>query len=186
MAVCPTTSNSLLAIPGIKEGQVNVVDIGPTQRAPAMIAAHKHRLACMALSYNGELLATASEVGTRFCVFTTTQPPQLVAELRRSVMFKASIGSLRFNHNASLLLASSEHTIHVYSLSDPEKNTSSDFFFPFLQSKSDYGVMKFTTQLPSLCVFGGDRRSIVAISPDLTFHEVRMVEGKLLRKTACI
>eukprot|EP00051_Salpingoeca_urceolata_P015938 m.208967 g.208967 ORF g.208967 m.208967 type:complete len:415 (-) comp18543_c1_seq2:62-1306(-) len=173
LAVCPSSSNPVVAMPGRQTGHVHVVDVGSeTGRAPQMLKAHEHGLACVALSYTGRLLATASDIGTRICVFDTATKQKL-HEFRRG-SFAANVLCIRFNHDASLLCASSEHTIHLFSLKNPERNRPSTLGLvgEYLPSfKAGRSMFKFNTKCPSLCAFGTDRQSVVAVCSNATFHQ---------------
>ena len=68
-ALCPSTTNTVLACPGLQRGHVRVelYDI----RKTTLIPAHETDLACIALSLDGMRLATASDKGTLVRVFDT-------------------------------------------------------------------------------------------------------------------
>ena len=114
-ALCPSSTNTVLACPGLQRGHVRVelYDI----RKTTLIPAHETDLACIALSLDGMLLATASDRGTLVRIFDT-QTGQLQQELRRGAD-RAVVYSLAFNAAASFLACSSDKgTIHVFSIGD--------------------------------------------------------------------
>jgi WD40 repeat protein len=79
-ALSPTQGNTVLACPGLNKGQVRVelYDVGATK----FISAHDGDLAFLALSLDGDRLATASEKGTLVRVYDTSKAT-LLHEFRR-------------------------------------------------------------------------------------------------------
>jgi WD40 repeat protein len=74
------SSHFVLACPGLCKGEVRVEQLRPRSlekkkmmmnRDTTMIAAHDSQLACIALSVDGRLLATASSKGTLIRIFST-------------------------------------------------------------------------------------------------------------------
>jgi len=86
--------------------------------------AHDSSIEVMALTNDGRILVTASEVGTIFRLFfTSPQGDQQVGthfqELRRG-MKNANICSLSFDKLGMWLAASSDHgTIHIFGVENP-------------------------------------------------------------------
>lgn len=110
-AVCPSSTSSVLASPGLQKGHVRVelYDI----RKTTLIPAHDSDLACLSLNASGTRLATASEKGTLIRVYDTSSGDQL-QELRRGAD-KARIYSISFNAPSTLVACSSDKgTIHVF------------------------------------------------------------------------
>ena len=93
----------VLAVPGAKPGHVHV-ELYST-KSVTKIEAHESALACIALSADGSLLATASEKGTLVRVWSTATGAQL-KELRRGVN-RAGIHSLAFAPSNSMLCVAS-------------------------------------------------------------------------------
>eukprot|EP00004_Rigifila_ramosa_P001386 TRINITY_DN1132_c0_g1_i2.p1 TRINITY_DN1132_c0_g1~~TRINITY_DN1132_c0_g1_i2.p1 ORF type:complete len:370 (-),score=90.66 TRINITY_DN1132_c0_g1_i2:94-1203(-) len=112
-ALCPNSTHSVLACPGLQRGYVHVelYDLKKT----TIIPAHDTALSCLNLNLDGTRIGTASEKGTLIRVFDT-QSGQLLQELRRG-SDRAEIYCISFNHNAQWLCVSSDKgTIHVFSL----------------------------------------------------------------------
>jgi WD40 repeat protein len=116
-ALCPNSSNSVLACPGLQKGHVRVelFDVKKT----TLISAHEGALSCLSLNLDGTRLATASEKGTLIRIWDTANG-ELLQELRRGAD-RAEIYSISFNFNACWLAVSSDKgTIHVFSLVGPD------------------------------------------------------------------
>ena len=125
--LCPDADNSLLVFPGPNRGQLQLADLADPKKAPQIIAAHEAALACIALSANGRLVATASEKGTLIRVFDAATGKKL-HELRRGTE-RARVRSIAFNANATLLCVSSDRaTVHIFRLApaSPDAKLSGD------------------------------------------------------------
>ncbi|KAL2812386.1 WD40-repeat-containing domain protein [Aspergillus granulosus] len=103
----------LLAFPGRSPGQVQLVELETGN--VSIIPAHSTPLRAMALSPDGEVLATASEAGTLVRIFATSNCAKM-AELRRGVDH-AVIFSLAISpSNDFLAVTSDKSTLHVFDL----------------------------------------------------------------------
>jgi len=121
--ISPTTETTVMACPGLNVGQVRVelFDLGTTK----FIAAHETALACLALSADGRLLATASEKGTLIRVFDTFKAT-LLHEFRRG-SDRAKVYSLAFSPRNNLLgVTSDKGTVHVFRIPDAASAASSN------------------------------------------------------------
>ncbi|DBA03638.1 TPA: hypothetical protein N0F65_006817 [Lagenidium giganteum] len=113
-ALCPSTSNTVLACPGVSRGTVRIelYDL----RKTTLITAHEAELSQICLNLEGTRLATSSDKGTLIRVFDT-QSGQILQELRRGAD-RAEIYSICFSPNTQLLACSSDKgTVHVFALS---------------------------------------------------------------------
>lgn len=78
------------------------------------INAHTSAVSCLAFSHSGDRLATSSQKGTVFRVFSCPDGQKLF-EFRRGLKTYANISSLSFNFDSSYLLATSDKsTVHVF------------------------------------------------------------------------
>ncbi|KAJ8472079.1 hypothetical protein OPV22_026422 [Ensete ventricosum] len=107
-------SNTLvLTCPGIRRGEVRVEHL--CLKMKKFISAHDSQIACMTLSLNGLLLATASTKGTLIRIFNANDGTRL-QEVRRG-LDRADVYSISFSPNAQWLAVSSDKgTVHVFSL----------------------------------------------------------------------
>ncbi|CAI6005216.1 unnamed protein product [Closterium sp. NIES-64] len=111
--VSQSPNSFVMACPGKHRQQIRIELFD--QRRTHFIAAHDSEPACIALSLDGQRLATASSKGTLIRVFNTADGSKL-HELRRGVE-RADIYSLVFSPKAPFLVAASDRgTIHVFSL----------------------------------------------------------------------
>ncbi|MCJ1466832.1 Phosphatidylinositol 3,5-bisphosphate-binding protein [Pseudocyphellaria aurata] len=105
--------SKVVAFPGRTPGQVQMVEIGTGN--VSIIPAHSSPLRAMNLSPDGEILATASEMGTLVRIFSTRNCARM-GELRRGVD-QAAIFSIAISPNSSLLAVSSDKaTLHIFDL----------------------------------------------------------------------
>ncbi|KAL0452629.1 UNVERIFIED_CONTAM: Autophagy-related protein 18d [Sesamum latifolium] len=106
-------NTSVLACPGLRRGQVRVEHFGLNMTK--IINAHDSKIACMTLTMDGLLLATASVRGTLIRIFNTMDGTQL-QEVRRGAD-KADIYSIALSPNVQWLAVSSDKgTVHIFSL----------------------------------------------------------------------
>lgn len=117
--LCTLSLSSHLAYPiSTTAGELQVFDAG-NLTSRLKIKAHDSPLSAMNFSFNGTLLATASEKGTVIRVFCVKNG-QKVHEFRRGLKRHVSIGSLNFSICASYVVASSNtETVHIFRI-DPK------------------------------------------------------------------
>jgi len=131
--ICAVTDNkinniqptSIMAFLGKNIGEVFILNIHTIGSVPTTtvttIKAHQTEIVCIALSRDGGLISTASEKGTLIRVFNA-MTGDLVYEFRRGTLM-ATVNNLVFNHDATLLCATSEKgTIHIYKLTPDNQN----------------------------------------------------------------
>ncbi|EWC48108.1 hypothetical protein DRE_02687 [Drechslerella stenobrocha 248] len=100
-----------VAFPGRTIGQVNLFDLQTSNNT--IVPAHTSSIMALALSPNGELLATASENGTLIRIFSTASSGT-VTELRRGID-KALIYSMAFSPSSTRLAVTSDKgTLHIF------------------------------------------------------------------------
>ncbi|CAI9102172.1 OLC1v1000397C4 [Oldenlandia corymbosa var. corymbosa] len=103
----------VLACPGLQKGQVRVEYYASKRNR--FIAAHDSRVTSLALTNDGQLLATSSSKGTLVRVFNAMDG-SLLQEVRRGAD-RAEIYSLAFSSPAQWLAVSSDKgTVHVFRL----------------------------------------------------------------------
>merc|ERR1712048_1060263 len=165
------------------------------------MGAHEGSLGCFALSFDGKLLATASEKGTLIRIWDTSTGKQ-VQELRRGADH-AEIQSLCFSPKTSSYLAvsSDKGTIHIFKIrkdgnikkdknkkndnneskmdndnNKKEKNpTSSLGLFKSVLPRyfsSEWSLAQFRVpDVRTIVAFGSDETTIVVVSSDGTFYK---------------
>ncbi|KAG7291414.1 hypothetical protein NEMBOFW57_001433 [Staphylotrichum longicolle] len=102
-----------IAFPGRTTGHVQLVEIATGN--VSIIPAHTSAVKAVQLSPDGEMLATASEMGTLIRVFSTSNCARLV-ELRRGID-PATIFSLAFNPSGTMLACTSDKsTLHIFDI----------------------------------------------------------------------
>ncbi|XP_025013411.1 autophagy-related protein 18d isoform X3 [Ricinus communis] len=107
------SNTSVLACPGLHRGQVRIEHFG--LNVMKLINAHDSHLACITLTMDGLLLATASIRGTLIRIFNTMDGTRL-QEVRRGVD-RADIYGIALSTNVQWLAVSSDKgTVHIFSL----------------------------------------------------------------------
>ena len=181
---------TLLAYPDKKKGQVRIKNY--EKSSVFYIKAHENNIAYIVLSFDGTLLATASEQGTLIRIFNT-ENGNLLQEVRRG-KDKAQIKYICFEPNFKFLAASSNKgTIHIWSLSNTlkslSKNTNDDTskienktsglkWLPnflggeFFNSEWSFSQVRITDQR-SICSFGKDN-TIIIVSTDGKYYKAKI------------
>ena len=168
---------TILAYPDKSKGHIRVKNYESNDVFP--IQAHENHIAYITVSYNGDLLASASEQGTLVRIFST-EKGDLLQEVRRG-KDKANIKYICFDNNLKFIAASSNKgTIHIWTLSHinknekkedgdmivPENKTSGLKWLPkflggdFFNSEWSFAQVRITNQ-SSICCFGPDNTIIV-------------------------
>ncbi|CAH2074054.1 unnamed protein product [Thlaspi arvense] len=111
--VSQVEAKAVLACPGRHQGQVQVHDL--RRNTVKYIKAHDSHIACMSLTLDGSLLATASTKGTLIRIFNALDGT-LLQEFRRGIV-RAEIYSVAISTNHKWVAVSSEKgTLHVFRL----------------------------------------------------------------------
>jgi WD40 repeat protein len=164
---------TIVAVPGDVVGRVFVRHVNsPVAKSGVQsFQAHENAVAAMAISWDGDKLATVSERGTIVRVWDT-KTLALIKELRRGIE-PAVITSLSFNRDATqLLVLSSKGTLHVFSLADKNKRSSFVYFSNYLPQyfSSEWSEISF-----QVCgSAGADLRCKAAFGQDNTIYVVSL------------
>ncbi|XP_015891871.1 autophagy-related protein 18a isoform X2 [Ziziphus jujuba] len=166
-AVSYLSGSMVLVCPGLLKGQVRVEHCSANRTK--FIMAHDSRIACLALTSDGQLLATASSKGTLIRVFNTVDGTPL-REVRRGAD-RAEIHSLAFSSTAQWLAVSSDKgTVHIFSVkanAESSENAKS-------QSPSSYKLAT-TSSSSSLSFFRGVLPKY--FNSEWSVAQFRLVEG---------
>ncbi|KAI9182572.1 hypothetical protein LWI28_026740 [Acer negundo] len=189
-AVSQGSGSLVLVCPGLQKGQVRVEHYA--SKRTKFIMAHDSRIACFALTQDGQLLATSSSKGTLIRLFNTLDGT-LLQEVRRGAD-RAEIYSLAFSSNAQWLAVSSDKgTVHVFNLkvnsgspridksrsaSDPGAVTSPTSSLSFIRGvlpkyfSSEWSVAQFrlVEASPYIVAFGHQKNTVVILGMDGSFY----------------
>ena len=108
-------SNAIFAYPSLQKGKIQIKN--DKNNNDIIINAHEKNIAIIKLTFNGNLMASATEMGTIIRIFDTKNG-NLIKELRRGKE-KTLIKDICFDENDVLMAASSSRgTVHIWSISD--------------------------------------------------------------------
>ena len=189
-------NQTVLAYPDKKKGNVRIKNY--EKSIVFSIKAHDNNIAYIASSFDGSLIATASDVGTLIRIFSS-ENGNLLQELRRG-KDKADIKYICFEPNYKFIAASSNKgTIHIWSLGKtlkalnkiPENNenegvenkTSILKGLPnflggeFFKSEWSFAQVRLTDHR-SICCFGAEN-NIIVVSTEGKYYkaEIDMEKG---------
>ena len=182
---------TLLAYPDKKKGQVRIKNY--EKSSVFYINAHENNIAYIVLSFDGSLLATASEKGTLIRIFNT-ENGNLLQEVRRGID-KADIKYICFEPSYKFIAASSNKgTIHIWSLANTLKSlnktseddssnkidnkTSGLKWLPnflggeFFSSEWSFAQVRITDPR-SICCFGADN-TIIIVSTEGKYYKAQI------------
>ncbi|KAK8711534.1 hypothetical protein V6N13_146815 [Hibiscus sabdariffa] len=187
-AVSQGAGSLVLVCPGLQKGQVRVEHYA--SKRTKFIMAHDSRIACFALSQDGQLLATTSTKGTLVRIYNTVDG-SLLQEVRRGAD-RAEIYSLAFSSNAQWLAVSSDKgTVHVFSLkinggspgivrthnaSEPATSPHSSLSFikgvlpKYFSSEWSVAQFRLVEGCQYIVAFGHQKNTVVILGIDGSFY----------------
>jgi WD40 repeat protein len=202
VALSAANDQTVLACPGLHCGQVRVelYDVRRTK----FIQAHTTALACLSLSVDGKLLATASDRGTLIRIFSSADGSKL-QELRRGAD-PARIYSIAFSRGEQpqfVAVSSDKHTVHVFNLdpkrtahipsldapengaSSPAKNPVSALSFvssilpvPYFASERSFAQYHLPEEVKAIVGFGAEHTSLVIVTASGNYYTVTFDPAK--------
>ncbi|GAU96607.1 hypothetical protein RvY_08033 [Ramazzottius varieornatus] len=172
-----TSDRQIMAFPGVKCGTLQIKNFSSPDATQAPIKAHQTDLACIAVSQNGNICATASTKGTLIRVFDTLKRTLLV-ELRRG-MDTARLYSINFSLDSEYLCVSSDKgTVHIFAVKDTVLNKRSKIpkLGMFSQyADSQWGLASFTVpaEVPCISAFTSQQnaQSVIAVCVDGKYYK---------------
>lgn len=166
VAVSYDPSQTILAYPDKKKGGVRIKNY--EKSIVFSVKAHDNNIAQITLTFDGSLLATASDQGTLIRIFST-ENGNLLQEVRRG-KDKADIKYICFEPNYKFIAATSNKgTIHIWSLSKTVRE-----FNKVPEGESDKNIENKTSILKGLPKFlGGDY-----FNSDFSFAQVRISDQR--------
>jgi len=188
-SLSPSCDNSVLAMPGTRVGQLQLVDLQSADSPPLEIPAHDSALSIIQLNVQGTKVATASTKGTLIRVFDTASG-SILTELRRGSQ-PANIFCVNFNSDSSLLCVASDHgTVHIFSTGQGTKNkqlqsslASVSFLPKYFSSEWSFSKIEIPGGTRCICAFGQDN-SVVAICADGSYYRFVFTSNGEVKKDA--
>ena len=180
-------NQTILAYPDKTKGCVRIKNF--EKASVFSVQAHENNIAYICISYDGNLMATASEQGTLIRIFQTETGAQL-QELRRG-KDKADIKHICFSPDYKFLAASSNKgTIHIWSLTETfkklnksmeneiENKTSGFKWLPsflggnFFSSEWSFAQVRITDHR-SICCFGSEN-TVIIVSTNGKYYKAQI------------
>ncbi|XP_047939791.1 autophagy-related protein 18d-like isoform X3 [Salvia hispanica] len=175
-------NTSVLACPGLQRGQVRVEHFGLNRTT--LINAHDSKIACLTLTMDGLLLATASLRGTLIRIFNTLDGTRL-QEVRRGVD-RADIYNIALSPNVQWLAVSSDKGPISYNQSSSNAleplitrstsaNPSSSFSFlkgvlpKYFSSEWSFAQFHFPGVTQFITTFGS-QNTVIVVGLDGSFY----------------
>jgi len=175
-------NNTIIAYPDKKKGKIKIKNY--EKETNIVIDAHEKTIGIILLTTSGDLMASATEMGTIIRIFETSNG-NLVQEVRRGKE-KAQIRSICFDQNNRLIAASSSRgTVHIWSLSTAIKNLKKQFN-DNEEDKNEFGEKQEEEEVKNI----ENKRSIFNVLPNIlggeffnsewSFAQVRIKEPKTI------
>ena len=163
---------------GAAAGASAAAGVGVPARELVVVPAHNGALACVALSEDGALAATASDKGTLVRVWDT-ESGRLVKELRRGAD-SAHVWAMCFSRDKTLLaVSSSRGTCHIFGVSGVANKQSS------LWSLRGVLPAYFGSEWSSMQVSVPAERSVMSFSDDRCSLYMVFLDGTYRRIELC-
>ena len=167
------SKNKLIIVyPSNEEGKGQLTIKHCYSRKHIYLNPHNNKVTYISLSFDGLLLATASEDGKKIRIFNT-ETGEYLEELHRGKE-KAEIKYISFNPNNQFIAVSSEKgTIHIWSLAESIKKIKESIKFLGFEEKAnnisnDYGTFSITGKEWSFAQVRLNEQSIFHFSDENT------------------
>ncbi|CAN1311471.1 Autophagy-related protein 18d [Linum perenne] len=183
-------NTSVLALPGLYRGQVRIEHFG--LNLVKLVNAHDNHIACLTLTMDGLLLATASTKGTLIRIFNTMDGTRL-QEVRRGVN-GAEIYGIALSPDVQWLAVSSDKgTVHIFSLRvrqnsstsvtalispSTSANQSSSLSFmrgvlpKYFSSEWSFAQFRLPEETHFIAAFGS-QNTVIVVGVDASFYRCR-------------
>ena len=175
--------NTIIAYPDKKKGRIKIKNY--EKKNNITIDAHEKTIGNIVLTINGDLMASATEMGTIIRIFET-ENGDLVQEIRRGKE-KAQIRCICFETNYKFIAASSTRgTVHIWSLSTAMKNLKKRNVENDDDNKNEFGEKQEDEEAKNI----ENKRSFLNVLPNIlggdffnsewSFAQVRIKEQKTI------
>ena len=173
--------NTIIAYPDRKKGRIKIKNY--EKKNNITIDAHEKTIGNIVLTTNGDLMASATEMGTIIRIFET-ENGDLVQEIRRGKE-KAQIRCICFESNYKFIAASSTRgTVHIWSLSTAMKNLKKKNIGDDEDNKNEFGEKQEDEEIKNI----ENKKSFLNVLPNIlggeffnsewSFAQVRIKEQK--------
>ena len=152
--------NTIFAYPSKTRGKIQIKNYNKSR--DILVDAHEKNIAIITLAYNGDIMASATEMGTIIRIFDTDNG-SLLKEVRRGKE-KASIKYICFDESNILMAASSNRgTVYIWSVASNLKSSEENEKFKDKDNKIELSEKQENEEIKKI----QNRKSFLSVIPNI-------------------
>lgn len=190
--VCTIIDKPELTIACLGKNKGDITIWKPYTKYQKTTRAHRGKVTVIALSIDGQMVASASENGTILNIYNTNNM-ELIHELRRgtSVTSPAQIYDIAFNQSLDkIVCCSSNGTVHIFELTKKKDNPNTKSMLYFAKNwlpkyfSSEWSCKKLYTGTNSKMICGFDKKNVLHIACyDGNYYRIMGKDFSMMKRT---